>query len=163
MNVFNLKSKLALTLLSAAVLAACSDSSDVTPANNSNFILAEDNTPPPTETVVAANGEVSTETRGARVVEEDFLPEEYRRAGEDGPANMAIATIQPTNGNTASGMVAFIQTGSDDGQIRVVGKIINIPAGIHGFHIHEIGNCTAPDGSSAGDHFNPDGSAHGDR
>lgn len=31
----------------------------------------------------------------------------------------------------------------------------------HGFHFHEHGDCSAPDASSAGDHFNPDGHAHG--
>src|SRR6266542_4452126 len=31
----------------------------------------------------------------------------------------------------------------------------------HGFHVHEKGDCTAPDGMSAGGHFNPLGKPHG--
>ena len=31
----------------------------------------------------------------------------------------------------------------------------------HGLHIHELGDCRAPDASSAGGHFNPQGSEHG--
>jgi Cu-Zn family superoxide dismutase len=33
--------------------------------------------------------------------------------------------------------------------------------GVHGFHIHEVGDCSAPDASSAKGHFNPAGAAHG--
>ena len=33
--------------------------------------------------------------------------------------------------------------------------------GEHGFHIHETGECTAPDFSSAGGHFNPTAAQHG--
>lgn len=32
----------------------------------------------------------------------------------------------------------------------------------HGFHIHEKGDCSAPDATSAGGHWNPDGTSHGD-
>lgn len=33
--------------------------------------------------------------------------------------------------------------------------------GQHGFHIHETGQCTPPDFSAAGGHFNPTGVGHG--
>jgi Cu-Zn family superoxide dismutase len=33
--------------------------------------------------------------------------------------------------------------------------------GPHGFHIHEKGDCSAADASSAGGHFNPTGKPHG--
>src|ERR1019366_3228946 len=32
---------------------------------------------------------------------------------------------------------------------------------VHGMHLHERGDCSAPDGSSAGGHFNPTGKPHG--
>lgn len=35
------------------------------------------------------------------------------------------------------------------------------PNSEHGFHIHEFGDCSAPDGSSAGGHFNPAKTEHG--
>jgi superoxide dismutase, Cu-Zn family len=31
----------------------------------------------------------------------------------------------------------------------------------HGFHVHEKGDCSAPDASSAGEHLNPDAKPHG--
>jgi Cu-Zn family superoxide dismutase len=35
------------------------------------------------------------------------------------------------------------------------------PNGEFGFHIHEKGDCSAPDASSAGGHFNPTNAQHG--
>jgi len=35
------------------------------------------------------------------------------------------------------------------------------PGSEHGFHIHEKGDCSAPDAMSAGGHFNPEGTPHG--
>src|SRR5258708_34873284 len=35
------------------------------------------------------------------------------------------------------------------------------PNGTNGIHVHEKGNCSAADASSAGGHFNPSSSQHG--
>jgi Cu-Zn family superoxide dismutase len=71
----------------------------------------------------------------------------------------AIAMLAPTEGNTASGVVEFRQDG-DTMQINI--RIEGLePNAVHGLHIHEIGDCRAPDASSAGEHFNPQGSRHG--
>ncbi|MFA5503796.1 MAG: superoxide dismutase family protein [Vulcanimicrobiota bacterium] len=48
-----------------------------------------------------------------------------------------------------------------DGKIHVTGKIQGLkPNGVHGFHIHEFGDFTKPDGTSAGGHFNPEDHPH---
>ena len=44
--------------------------------------------------------------------------------------------------------------------LTVVAKVLNVPPGVHGFHIHAIGSC-ADGGKAAGGHFNPDKSPHG--
>ena len=36
-----------------------------------------------------------------------------------------------------------------------------LPAGTHGIHVHEKGDCTKPDFKSAGKHFNPEAKQHG--
>ena len=62
----------------------------------------------------------------------------------------AIAMLAPTEGNTASGVVEFEQDGDEMVvHLRIEGLT---PNGVHGVHIHEKGDCRAPDASSAGGH-----------
>lgn len=75
------------------------------------------------------------------------------------PVPIAVAELKPTQGNTVSGTTSFVKHGSD---ILVDARIKGLKPGSHGFHIHEVGNCSAPDGSSAGGHFNPTSETHGD-
>lgn len=70
----------------------------------------------------------------------------------------AQAELKPTQGNNARGTVTFTQQGN---QVVVVAKLSGLTPGGHGFHIHEKGDCSAPDATSAGGHFNPDSKKHG--
>lgn len=71
---------------------------------------------------------------------------------------VAIAQLEPTEGNTARGTVEFTPT--DEG-VRVVANVSGLAPGEHGFHIHEFGDCSAPDAESAGGHYAPYGNPHG--
>ena len=75
---------------------------------------------------------------------------------------VAIAELKPTEGSSVRGTVTF--TREEDG-IRVVADLTGFAEGPRqrGFHIHEHGDCSAPDGMSAGGHFNPHGAEHGAR
>jgi len=73
-------------------------------------------------------------------------------------APMAMATLAPTGTNTAKGTVHFTDVG--DGNIEVQVDLTGVPAGQHGFHIHEKGDC-GNNGNNAGAHFNPTGMIHG--
>jgi Cu-Zn family superoxide dismutase len=74
-------------------------------------------------------------------------------------AQKATATLKPTAGNTAAGTVTFTMQG---GQVAVQARVTGLkPNAEHGFHLHEKGDCSGPDGNSAGGHFNPDGKPHG--
>jgi Cu-Zn family superoxide dismutase len=75
-----------------------------------------------------------------------------------GAGPTATAELSPTQGNTARGSVTFTQSGD---RVKVVANLSGLPAGPHGFHIHEKGDCSASDGMSAGGHFNPIGKPHG--
>ena len=70
----------------------------------------------------------------------------------------ASAVISPTEGNEAQGTVEFTQ---EAGEVRVVANLTGLAEGDHGFHIHEKGDCSAADGTSAGGHFNPEDKDHG--
>jgi Cu-Zn family superoxide dismutase len=70
----------------------------------------------------------------------------------------AVATLAPTSGSTAQGTVNFQQLA--DGSVQVTVDLTGVPAGVHGFHIHEFGNC-GDNGNAAGGHFNPTGTPHG--
>ncbi|WP_375138942.1 superoxide dismutase family protein [Azohydromonas caseinilytica] len=73
---------------------------------------------------------------------------------------MAMATLSPTQGQNARGMVGFHDMGG--GQVMVHARLTGLaPNAEHGFHVHEKGDCSAPDASSAGGHFNPSGQPHG--
>ena len=72
---------------------------------------------------------------------------------------IATAQLQPTKDSTVAGTINFSLV---DGQLRASGDITGLkPDSEHGFHIHEKGDCSAPDGTSAGGHFNPGSSEHG--
>jgi Cu-Zn family superoxide dismutase len=65
--------------------------------------------------------------------------------------------IQPKSGSQISGKATLTET--SDG-VKVVLALEHMPSGEHGAHVHEKGDCSAPDGSSAGGHFNPAGNPH---
>ncbi|MGH7418698.1 MAG: superoxide dismutase family protein, partial [Candidatus Rokuibacteriota bacterium] len=73
------------------------------------------------------------------------------------PVTKAVAVLTPTHGQDAAGKVVFTKV--EDG-VRVSVNLAGLKEGAHGFHIHEFGDCSAPDFSSAGGHFNPAGSLH---
>lgn len=87
--------------------------------------------------------------------QEHELPE----PGEDVPVHDRMtAVIHPTVGNEASGVVTFTRDGDN---VRVTATVSGLdPETLHGFHIHEYGDCSAEDGTSAGGHYNPFGMPH---
>lgn len=74
----------------------------------------------------------------------------------DGPS--ATAVVRPASGSQAHGTVKFTQVGT---RVRVDAEIAALSPGMHGMHVHEKGDCTAPDAASAGPHFNPATKKHG--
>lgn len=74
------------------------------------------------------------------------------------PSPAAKAVLIPTSGNDVQGVVTF--TPSPEGVI-VRAEVTGLTPGAHGFHVHEFGDCSAVDGTSAGGHFNPTDHEHG--
>lgn len=76
-----------------------------------------------------------------------------------GQGPMARAALDPTQGQTASGMVMFHASANG---VFMHARISGLkPNQEHGFHIHEKGDCSSGDGLSAGGHFNPTAKPHG--
>ena len=71
----------------------------------------------------------------------------------------ATATMEGTaKFKKVKGTVEFKEV--DDG-VEVTANLEGLKPGNHGFHIHEKGDCSAPDAASAGGHFNPSKHKHG--
>jgi Cu-Zn family superoxide dismutase len=71
----------------------------------------------------------------------------------------AIAVLSGTPGSTVHGVVTFVRKG--DATLVNANMAGLKPNGTRGMHIHEFGDCSARDASSAGQHFNPGASEHG--
>ncbi|MCY4402365.1 MAG: superoxide dismutase family protein [Candidatus Poribacteria bacterium] len=70
----------------------------------------------------------------------------------------ANAMIGASNDSGVTGTAVFTQ---NEDQITLMIEIMGASPGLHAVHIHANGDCSAPDGSSAGGHWNPTGVAHG--
>lgn len=68
------------------------------------------------------------------------------------------AKLEPRSGSNVSGNLKFTQIGD---LVRITGEVTGHTKGPKAMHIHEKGDCSAADGSSAGGHFNPTASPHG--
>lgn len=143
------------------LLGACSRSNDVPPGNNADTALDADDRAVETADVTDAQNPSETREEPA-VKEEDVLPELASEGGEQ-PDRVAWATLQPTQGNTVSGLVAFVQPDALVERVRVVGELVGISPGAHGFHVHDDGTCEPADINASGGHYNPFGAQHGDR
>jgi Cu-Zn family superoxide dismutase len=77
---------------------------------------------------------------------------------EAAPALVAKATLTAREGETVAGEVTFTEA---DGAVAIVAHITGAPQGSHGFHVHEVGDCSSADFKSAGGHFNPTDMPHG--
>lgn len=86
--------------------------------------------------------------------------EQQGSLGTGGAPSMqaAICELSPTEGNTVAGTVMFATV---EGGVKVTAVVTGLTPGSHGFHVHEIGDCSAPDATSAGGHYNPGQMQHG--
>lgn len=84
------------------------------------------------------------------------MSEKGERSSLSGPIGQA--RLAPTQGNNANGSVRFTPVA---GGVRVQAQLESLTPGPHGFHLHEKGDCSAPDATSAGGHFNPANQPHG--
>jgi Cu-Zn family superoxide dismutase len=70
----------------------------------------------------------------------------------------ASANLESRSGSTVTGTATFTE---GDEKVTVKLDVAGATPGKHGVHIHENGDCSAPDATSAGGHWNPSGVNHG--
>jgi superoxide dismutase, Cu-Zn family len=103
--------------------------------------------------------ETTTTTTGTEPAMSEPAPEAAPPAATE-PA-MGGRTAEATLASSLPGVGGTVRfTEEAGGGVRVVADVTGAKAGKHGFHIHETGDCSAPDYKSAGGHFNPTGAVH---
>lgn len=152
-----------LALLIALALSGCDRNDPVEPTAATGSASATAASAPVTEaappvtdpaTSPAPAGTMPTAPTPAGTLPTDPLA---TRAGT--AAASATVSLQPTSGSVVSGVIDLV---AQDGGIQLSGRIAGLTSDAeHGFHVHETGDCSAPDASSAGGHFNPGGEPHG--
>jgi Cu-Zn family superoxide dismutase len=75
----------------------------------------------------------------------------------DHPNEIKVDFIAKSNSNV-SGNASFVEK---DGKVTFTANLTGLQPGVHAIHLHEKSDCSAPDGSSAGGHWNPTYKNHG--
>lgn len=82
-------------------------------------------------------------------------------AGYGQEVESANAKLRAKSGSSVEGSVSFRHDAERKGLVISV-EASGLEPGLHGFHIHESGDCGGNNANSAGGHFNPENNRHGD-
>ena len=67
--------------------------------------------------------------------------------------------LNPKSKSKTHGQLQLVLKGEE---VLLKGRITGLkPNSVHGFHVHEKGDCSSKDAKSAGGHFNPNKNSHG--
>ncbi len=100
---------------------------------------------------------VSTFALAACGSESDSAADSAEVVEAPAPQRSATADLADVDGNP----VGSVTVTESDGMLLVSLNAENMPEGVHGAHIHTTGDCSAPDFTSAGGHWNPGDTNHG--
>jgi superoxide dismutase, Cu-Zn family len=148
-----MKPRLAIFLLPLVALAACETERDATTSDTTEPAGTETRERP--ANIADPSGQAADDAAPAT---RQVAGRAAVTPGEGGAMMHAVAEIMPTSGNEARGAIRF---SGGNGTVQISGSITGLEPGAHGFHVHQVGDCSAPDASSAGDHFNPHDDPHG--
>ncbi|NNK82347.1 MAG: superoxide dismutase family protein [Flavobacteriaceae bacterium] len=77
---------------------------------------------------------------------------------EDGEVKKLTIALNAKSNSNASGNIVFVE---ENGIVTMTAIISGLSEGMHAIHLHEKADCSAPDGTSTGGHWNPTGQPHG--
>lgn len=115
-------------------------------------------TPTPAPAESTPNATAGNATATARATDTTPAPAPAN-VPASGPATAGV-TLTPAAGSSVKGELTVSNEGD---AVHIRGEITGLAPGTeHGFHVHEFGKCDLPDFQSAGAHFNPTKSPHGE-
>lgn len=94
---------------------------------------------------------IETEER----VEEEVKTEATK---EEQDTQQLSILMEPRSESNTEGKVSFKE---QDGVVKMYAKFTGLTPGEHAIHLHEKADCSAPDGTSTGGHWNPTYEQHG--
>mgnify|MGYP006284416749 FL=1 len=83
---------------------------------------------------------------------------ETKNTNEVETVKTAVAVLSSASGSNVNGEAKFTQV---ENGVKMQVTVKEISPGPHAIHLHGKGDCSAPDASSAGGHWNPTGDMHG--
>jgi len=95
---------------------------------------------------------------GSAATTDPTLPAKPAEPPAPPPPKEAAAELAPTAKSKTKGTISFKEV---EGGVEVTANVEGLSPGDHAWHVHEKGDCSAPDATSAGGHFNPSGHKHG--
>lgn len=101
---------------------------------------------------------MKTDCHLSRIAQATWLVALAGCAGMNSSEPAAQARVEARSGSQVGGTVSFTPHAD---VVVVEAKLSGLTPGPHGFHIHEAGDCSAADASSAKGHFNPMNHPHG--
>ncbi|NCT10920.1 MAG: superoxide dismutase family protein [Flavobacteriia bacterium] len=76
----------------------------------------------------------------------------------DAKATVLKINLEAKSNSTVSGIATFSEK---NGEVTFQATMTGLTPGVHAIHIHEKSDCSSPDGTSAGGHWNPEFKKHG--
>ena len=101
-------------------------------------------------TVACKNGKKETK----QMTEEPSMEKETMNS----EIEVIKVALEPKSDSHVTGNITFTQ---ENGSVTMVANMEGLTEGTHAIHIHEKSDCSAPDGTSAGGHWNPTNQPHG--
>lgn len=135
-----------IAALSAALLFGCNDDEDELSDGGSSGDASVDGG----KLDGSIDGGIDASTDGGRDASLD--------GSSDGGVSAATASLASKSSSTVTGSASATRVG---GVVTLVVTVSGATPGEHGIHIHQTGDCSAPDAASAGAHWNPDAHDHG--
>jgi superoxide dismutase, Cu-Zn family len=143
MNTFK---SLFMAFCAAAILSSCSGENK-TADNDNTAEEATDSTVGGNLTADTTTSMMEADTAGGMMM-----------GGPSGKS--AQATISSASGSGLTGVATFTEEG---GGVKLVLTVEKATPGPHAVHLHQNGDCSKPDATSAGPHWNPTKQEHGNR